>query len=601
MWLDNVRDWAPFHLDALGLVSILGASAVDHAIGSLVRHPLTEFLPVLGAYTAVSPHILHPLPGYCLYNVTDGIVAHDLSSWFTRWLASQHFRNRTVLKICRENPQHQFTKSFVGVLIGSTFLGGLITLTTFMRDWYGLANSILMTISVLVRFTLNSWYRHILDRNTIKAEPHIEDQQLSRRKVKLYVTTPFGDAVNIETTRDITTQTLLTTPRPQKPDSHLLHWLHDAIRAVGWFAYGGHVVVLGMTTLANQIIVIFILISTTIILVSRIDGGTSNVRIGTELQITAQTPGKSRSHKELFILLNMTRDQENTFISWTLMPPRFNAHWWDGYESEKSQMSIPKAATIFRDAATRFRDAALKFNTIAGILQNAPNNPLGTAVVPQRVLDTLQQAPDIFVQTMLHELVPIEIANRLKSTAIYLEGVAEIIQNTEKFLGTYTNPGRIACDLRQGVDRVPWIVPFATKHKAQTIVDIATSSRDAAIKFQEVATNLQESLEQERLKQERLEQERLEQERLEQERLEQERLEQERLERLERERLERERLEQERLEQERLEQKKVDQEKQEQRKREQEQKKREQTGGKERGSDERGENKGGGNKRRQSS
>jgi flagellar biosynthesis GTPase FlhF len=507
-----------------------------------------------------------------------------------------------------------------------------------MRDWYGLANSILMTISVLVRFTLNSWYRYILDRNTIKAEPDIEDQQSSQRKVKLYVTTPFGDAVNIETTRDITTQTLLTTPRPQKPDSHLLHWLHDAIRAVGWFAYGGHVVVLGMTTLANQIIVIFILISTTIILVSRIDGGTSNVRIGTELQITAQTPGKSRSHKELFILLNLTRDQENTFISWTLMPPRFNAHWWDGYESEKSQMSIPKAATIFRDAATRSGDAALKFNTIAGILQIAANNPLGTAVDPQRVLDPLQQAPDIFVQTMLRELVPIEIANRLKSTAIYLERVAEIIQNTEKFLGTYTNPGRIACDLRQGVDKVPWIVPFATKHKAPTIVDIATSSRDAAIKFQEVATNLrnlQESLEQERLEQERLEQERLEQERLEQERLERlererlerERLEQERLERLERERLERERLEQERLEQERLEQErleqerlqesfaqklreqeKIDQEKQEQRKREQEQKnreqeqeKREQTGGKERGSDERGENKGGGNKRRQSS
>ena len=74
-----LKTWAPFKMDALGIVTLLGADEMDAMVGRLVRTPYTNYLPLLGAYTVAGNSITKPLPGYAVYNITDGIKATDVA------------------------------------------------------------------------------------------------------------------------------------------------------------------------------------------------------------------------------------------------------------------------------------------------------------------------------------------------------------------------------------------------------------------------------------------------------------------------------------------------------------------------------------------
>jgi hypothetical protein len=175
MILQYVKDWEPFQLDALGLVSILGATAVDHSIGRLVRNRYTEFLPLLGAWTVVANQILQPLPGYCLYNVSDGIVAPDVSSWFTRWLACEDPSINMELTVEYKDTSHHWSTIPLAGFLGFTIMGTLVVIPALMGDWYGLANAVFLTLSVVIRFIIISWYRDLIDDNATSANPHTPD------------------------------------------------------------------------------------------------------------------------------------------------------------------------------------------------------------------------------------------------------------------------------------------------------------------------------------------------------------------------------------------------------------------------------------------
>ncbi|KAF8246157.1 hypothetical protein K440DRAFT_685659 [Wilcoxina mikolae CBS 423.85] len=101
MLLGYLETWAPFRIDALGLVTMIGASEIDVAVVRLVRNRFTECLPLLGAYIFAGNNFTKPIPGFFLYNISDGIVATDMTGWFARWLLPefllhfghhQHFR-----------------------------------------------------------------------------------------------------------------------------------------------------------------------------------------------------------------------------------------------------------------------------------------------------------------------------------------------------------------------------------------------------------------------------------------------------------------------------------------------------------------------------
>ncbi|KAL4796029.1 hypothetical protein BDV19DRAFT_388741 [Aspergillus venezuelensis] len=77
----------PFELNALGLLTTMFGKEIDVALGSLVPN-WAEMPPSFGSYVLANNDILKPQSGFTLYNVTDGIAATDISSWFTRWLMS---------------------------------------------------------------------------------------------------------------------------------------------------------------------------------------------------------------------------------------------------------------------------------------------------------------------------------------------------------------------------------------------------------------------------------------------------------------------------------------------------------------------------------
>jgi hypothetical protein len=81
-WSDKV----PFKMDALGLVTLLGADQVSTAIGSLQRRRYTGALPLLAAFVLAGDRLTSIQPGFTFYNVTDGFTSTYMSGWFTRWL-----------------------------------------------------------------------------------------------------------------------------------------------------------------------------------------------------------------------------------------------------------------------------------------------------------------------------------------------------------------------------------------------------------------------------------------------------------------------------------------------------------------------------------
>lgn len=87
----NAKDWTPFKLDALGIVTLLGTEGLRQSISRLVPNRFVEYLPLLAPQIIADNTITHVVPGFTLYNITDGVLAIDLSAWLTRWLLCQDF------------------------------------------------------------------------------------------------------------------------------------------------------------------------------------------------------------------------------------------------------------------------------------------------------------------------------------------------------------------------------------------------------------------------------------------------------------------------------------------------------------------------------
>jgi hypothetical protein len=90
--LQNMKLWSQnstFKIDALGLVTLLGAEEVNRSIDHLQqRRRYTEYLPLLAAFVVAGNHFTTEQPGFVIYNLTDGITSTELKGWFTRWLMS---------------------------------------------------------------------------------------------------------------------------------------------------------------------------------------------------------------------------------------------------------------------------------------------------------------------------------------------------------------------------------------------------------------------------------------------------------------------------------------------------------------------------------
>ena len=149
---ETLHNWSPFQIDALGLVTFLGAEEVNSAVGRLVASSYLEYLPLLGAFVIAGNRFQEKAAGFNLYNISHGIHTTDLAAWLTRWMLSQNFEStRSFVQWTVTPPKSQWTGNVSALIIGFIFNGILVAMTVLSRDWYGLTNALSMIISVVIR------------------------------------------------------------------------------------------------------------------------------------------------------------------------------------------------------------------------------------------------------------------------------------------------------------------------------------------------------------------------------------------------------------------------------------------------------------------
>jgi hypothetical protein len=112
-----------------------------------------------------------------------------------------------------------------------------LSLMTFLtHDWWGVTNAISMLVSVVVRCMLVKQTASPSTARRTRRPEHVQ------RHGEDFLTLPSGKAVTIHVPRGVPIQCLLTSPRPPNPQ------LYHAARALGWLAFGCHIISLGMAT-----------------------------------------------------------------------------------------------------------------------------------------------------------------------------------------------------------------------------------------------------------------------------------------------------------------------------------------------------------------
>ena len=228
-WI-KLLHWQPFRIDALGLVTLLGAEEIDASVGRLVRSRYLEFLPLLGAFVISADRFKEKAAGFNLYNISQGIHTTDLSAWLTRWMLAQDFeKNRSVVKWSivdpHENASSRIWGFYISLVIGILFNGLLIALTVLSKDGWGLANALAMDFSILVRWYVIRSNCKSIDQAVSNAKDPLE---LNYSDAKILVIMSDAKAVTMTLPVKLIPGVFCANIFPLRP--HLYH----IFRWVGW-------------------------------------------------------------------------------------------------------------------------------------------------------------------------------------------------------------------------------------------------------------------------------------------------------------------------------------------------------------------------------
>ncbi|KAL9078010.1 MAG: hypothetical protein Q9157_003070 [Trypethelium eluteriae] len=372
---ETLKQWNPFRIDALGLVTLLGADEVNKSVGTLQRRRFTEYLPLLAAFIIAGDRFTDEQSGYALYNITDGIYTTELKGWFTRWLSSQKINSGTTTfrwRLGSQSISPQPSKS-LALLISLLAIAPLLVITILMGDWFGLGNTFAIIASILVRAILLSELRQAFadvavprikpqlplhekkpsEIETEAADLHRESSQPSSNDVvKLFVTRADGRMVTIYTPRSILSTFTRDLPVQNPNIYHFVRW-------IGWAAFGAHVCVLGMCTLITQIYTVVLLVLSTWWTVhnfeadslksrgsrSEPDGSETTliaIPFGAEVQVEQENPspcfaGEQKDRRlYAFVRAEPTERQEMMLRHWSMLPFE-GVRWYDGYEQAKKE------------------------------------------------------------------------------------------------------------------------------------------------------------------------------------------------------------------------------------------------------------------------
>jgi hypothetical protein len=336
MLLECLKGWGPFKIDALGIITLLGAEEMNLAIGKLSPSPYIKYLPLLGAHTIASNSITKYIPGFAAHNITDRIKATDVAGWFARWLLAQkNLSPSTCIKIT-VSKRHRLNGAFIcaeviGLLIGCLATIAPLVVAVLMGDWYGSATYLSIVTSVTVRTVVVRENYKALD---IEAEKIISSPMPSTMpdEVKTFWTLPDGNAVTILAPRGVVINCLLTVPRPRHPH------LYNIMRGVGWVAFAVNIVTLGNASLLNQLLTIILLLIPTLLVATNFM--IYDTHIGSRLQFQIMRPSEPEFRATALARLELNPEEEDSMVLWGLYPHRSNRIWWDRYETAKKAHGI---------------------------------------------------------------------------------------------------------------------------------------------------------------------------------------------------------------------------------------------------------------------
>ncbi|KAI0008848.1 hypothetical protein F4779DRAFT_418493 [Xylariaceae sp. FL0662B] len=326
-WQGALTSWAQstnLQVDALGIVTMLGAEEIDRSVGRLMSSRYVDFLPLLGAFVIASNRFTHKKPGFTLYNLTSGIQTTELAGWFTRWIQAQDFSQvRDVVEwqvAARPLRARHFVLGLL--LVGVPLNGILVALTVLSGDWWGFANAMAMVLSVAVRLALVAQVREGIDKtvaraNTAARERYAGSLESYKKKMREFESlgvsftkekrpdppaSPFIIAKTIIVTDDSKVITVrapdyligpVFTKNPEVPHP----WLYMVTRYIGWAAFALHIVSLGMAALVTQIYTVVLIMMATVLSTYKI--GCDDWKLGAKAKRTTERKTKDVESNEM--------------------------------------------------------------------------------------------------------------------------------------------------------------------------------------------------------------------------------------------------------------------------------------------------------------
>ncbi|KAF6236117.1 hypothetical protein HO173_005745 [Letharia columbiana] len=363
--LKHWRSWSPFRLDALGLLTMLGADEMSREIGSLSANTLVSWMSLLGGNVVPSDAFVDPLHGYTLYNISDAIQSTSLAGWFSRWLLAQHPSQNTSLFVwsTRSYPRHHGHRALaIGTIVNTCILA----LSLLVGDYYGLASALCMDFGIIIRAYLVAQNRDAIDRAAADTSIHSHDL------VRTFIILANGKATTVIAPRNVVVNCFLSTPKIAHPTFYAI------ARAMGWFAFVGLIVTVGQAVLVVQIAIIIVTVSATVLTAFGI--GTVGDGVGKSLQVArSEHPNRHGRRGEAYAMLHLNKEEEDTMIDWALFPQRRNQNWWNQYRTYKAIDS--KIIDVFEDSATEGK--TLKASSFRGSTLTEEKSAATTAKVQE--------------------------------------------------------------------------------------------------------------------------------------------------------------------------------------------------------------------------
>lgn len=353
--LQNVKEWSEhvdFQIDALGLVTLLGAEEVNLAIGSLQDRRYTRALPLLATFVVAGDRFTNEQPGFVLYNLSDGITSTELKGWFTRWLMNQSVKNATTVFTWKERDQPRRNWDLVAPVISFFLVAPLLVLAVLMGDWYGVGNTVAIILTIVTRLHILSQQRKGRD-DLARPREEEEDKKKDKKMKTLCVVRSDGKMVTIHAPQSLV-MTFVKGHSVSQPK------LYKLSRRVAWLALGVHMLILGMCTLVTQIITVVLLVFSTWALSSDIDAkldaladppraedenGTIEKKMPFNDEwdvVKIDHPAIQDKRQVAWARLKLGDTEEAMMEKWNLFPYK-NEDWRNAYEALKKNSGLPSA------------------------------------------------------------------------------------------------------------------------------------------------------------------------------------------------------------------------------------------------------------------